>query len=225
MVTRFVFEEIEETIEFFVGGRPEEPPGEATEEGERKPGRRRRRRRRGRGRSGERAPEAPRETETWDVESRPARESVDDDIADQEIDDSDETDGPAVAEREAAPREGEEERAGRPRRRRRRRGRRGGEAREPSAPATGESRQEREPEDLDDDIVPAYAGRRSESFDDEEDDDDDLDLKAHHRGIPTWDDAIGMIVNTNMESRARNPAGSSGPRGRRGRGHGRSHNR
>ena len=40
-------------------------------------------------------------------------------------------------------------------------------------------------------------------------DEDDVDLKANHRGIPTWDEAIGMIVGANMEARARNPNGPS----------------
>jgi hypothetical protein len=40
-----------------------------------------------------------------------------------------------------------------------------------------------------------------------------------HRGIPTWQEAVGLIINVNMESRAKNPHQSSGHhRGGRGRG-------
>lgn len=48
---------------------------------------------------------------------------------------------------------------------------------------------------------------------------DSLD-KNSHRGIPAWEDAIGVIIAVNMESRAKNPKGSGQrPRGRgRGRG-------
>lgn len=61
--------------------------------------------------------------------------------------------------------------------------------------------------------------------DDEDDSDDDHDFKAQHRGIPSWDEAIGLIVAANMEARARNPSGpSGGQRGRRGQGRGRGRN-
>ena len=54
-----------------------------------------------------------------------------------------------------------------------------------------------------------------------DDSDDDGDVDHHsHRGIPSWDDAIGFIIDANMEGRARSPK-SGGPRGRRG-GRGRS---
>jgi hypothetical protein len=55
---------------------------------------------------------------------------------------------------------------------------------------------------------------------DGEGDDDDGDGnpgKLSHRAIPTWEQAIGLIVATNMESRAKNPgAGKPRGRGRRG---------
>jgi hypothetical protein len=41
--------------------------------------------------------------------------------------------------------------------------------------------------------------------------------KLSHRAIPTWEQAIGLMVATNMESRAKNPgAGKPRGRGRRG---------
>jgi hypothetical protein len=52
-----------------------------------------------------------------------------------------------------------------------------------------------------------------------EDDEDDDDLKPIHKGIPTWEEGIGLIVAANMESRAKNPnPGGNNPRGGRGRG-------
>ncbi len=45
------------------------------------------------------------------------------------------------------------------------------------------------------------------------------------RNIPTWQDAIGVMIAKNMESRARNPGGSRGPGGRGGRGGGRGRGR
>ncbi len=58
-----------------------------------------------------------------------------------------------------------------------------------------------------------------------DDDEGDLDAGAEggldknsHRAIPSWEDAIGMIVAGNMESRSKNPKAGA-PRGRgRGRG-------
>jgi hypothetical protein len=52
-----------------------------------------------------------------------------------------------------------------------------------------------------------------------EDDDDDLSTASvKHRKIPTWDEAVALVISNNMESRARNPG--NGNRGR-GRGRGR----
>jgi hypothetical protein len=59
-----------------------------------------------------------------------------------------------------------------------------------------------------------------EAVDDSDDDDahePGLD-KNSHRAIPSWQDAVGMIVAVNMEARAKSPRASQ-PRGRgRGRG-------
>ena len=60
----------------------------------------------------------------------------------------------------------------------------------------------------------------SEEADSEEaeGDDDDASFDRHnHRGIPSWEEAMGYIVDANMESRARSPK-PTGPRGRRRRG-------
>ncbi|QGJ71831.1 Hypothetical protein PBC10988_35430 [Planctomycetales bacterium 10988] len=38
---------------------------------------------------------------------------------------------------------------------------------------------------------------------------------SHHKGIPSWEEAINVIIDTNMESRQRDPRSGS-PRGRRG---------
>ncbi len=58
--------------------------------------------------------------------------------------------------------------------------------------------------------------------DDEEHDDEDggESPRIGFRNIPTWQDAIGMMIAKNMESRARNPGGPRGAGGRGGRGGG-----
>jgi hypothetical protein len=61
------------------------------------------------------------------------------------------------------------------------------------------------------------ADGESEGYD--EDDDDDVAPFKGHRGIPSWDDAIGFIIGSNMDARAKNPTPG---RGRGGRDRGRS---
>jgi len=56
--------------------------------------------------------------------------------------------------------------------------------------------------------------------DDEEGEGDDSP-RIGFRNIPTWHDAIGVMITKNMDSRAKNPGGSRGPGGRGGRGRGR----
>jgi hypothetical protein len=54
-------------------------------------------------------------------------------------------------------------------------------------------------------------------IDDEEGDDDRSDAeKAAHRAIPSWSEAVNVVIAVNMESRTRNPhpRGHSRPRGR-----------
>ena len=47
-------------------------------------------------------------------------------------------------------------------------------------------------------------------------DDDDVG-RPTHRGIPTWDEAVGIVITRNMEARAKNPGGQQRSRGGRGR--------
>ena len=42
--------------------------------------------------------------------------------------------------------------------------------------------------------------------------------RQRHRNIPTWSEAIGMIVDSNLEQRAKSPAKQQSSRGRGGRG-------
>ncbi|NIL99331.1 MAG: hypothetical protein GTO53_14620 [Planctomycetales bacterium] len=110
----------------------------------------------------------------------------------------------------------------RPRRRRRRRGRRGSrgpenaeadeaspglETAQPSA-----DQPEMEPEDEDEEDITRPAGRSPSSN------------SAKHRNIPTWDEAVGVVVTANLEARtkAAKSGGRSRARGRGGRGRGRS---
>ena len=101
---------------------------------------------------------------------------------------------------------------------RRRRRRRGGRDRAADSTAS---------EDLGDELPvgerdePASqeASHRGE-LDSLDDSDDDSDVDHHsHRGIPSWGDAIGFIIDANMEGRARSPksGGAAGRRGGRGR--------
>jgi hypothetical protein len=73
------------------------------------------------------------------------------------------------------------------------------------------------------DAEPDFSATDEDEHSDGHDEDDvheDGRDRPSHRAIPSWDEAIGVIVSANMEARAKNPL-SSGPRGR-GRGqHGR----
>jgi hypothetical protein len=53
----------------------------------------------------------------------------------------------------------------------------------------------------------------------EDGDDDDLIEPGEHKGIPTWHEAIGVVVGANLDARARSPQ-QRGGRGRGGRGRG-----
>ena len=71
--------------------------------------------------------------------------------------------------------------------------------------------------------MPASERLDADNFDDDEDDEDDGELAARplHRGIPSWQETIDVMIANNMEARARNPRGSDGGRrggGRSGRG-------
>jgi hypothetical protein len=69
-----------------------------------------------------------------------------------------------------------------------------------------------------------HAGaENSGDFEADEDEDGGESPRIGFRNIPTWHDAIGVMISKNMESRARNPGGSrghGGGRGGRGRGRG-----
>jgi hypothetical protein len=105
-----------------------------------------------------------------------------------------------------------EDETARPKRRRRRRSRRKPDAEENGA------------EPLDD----AAASDNTEYDADDDDDDDDVSYAGSkksgrgrpvHQNLPTWQEAVGMIVDANLESRAKSPSKPSSPRGRgRGRG-------
>ena len=212
--------------------------GTASEDRER-PGRRRRKRRRRGRRPDDSTAARPAETGEVELESPETSEEVPEEVeefpAPQESEEfafSEEVEGQPASQEEASEEKGSE----RPRRRRRRRRRRGpsreGETagsvegpREPAADAGEESVEQEdlaEPEDLveQDDLLeqdePSPVAE-DETAGDLSDLDDDVE-KASHHGIPTWDEAVGIVIAANLEARARNPAGS--PRGRGGRGRG-----
>jgi hypothetical protein len=197
------FEEIDE-FGNVVSGETEE-----LEEGEERRPRRRRRRRRGRGREAARGEVGE--------ERQPRRQEPDEFEEDRAA--------PREAEEEGAEEEeGEVEAIGeegeRPARRRRRR-RRGGRARDAEEPvasradANGESLQAEEDEE--EELEAAHAGGR------EDEDEGDESVRDSHKNIPTWSEAISVMVETNLQSRKTSPSRPSGARerGRGGRGRGR----
>jgi hypothetical protein len=111
------------------------------------------------------------------------------------------------------------------RRRRRRRGRRGRKERPSAAEKSseaddqqGDEEEEYEEEDEVEEVVRATSRSSRESSDD---DDDVGDVgRPKHTKIPTWDQAIGFIIEANMAGRSR-----SHHHGSRGRGRGRGHRR
>ena len=216
-------EEIEAGEEIALEGEPaaaEEPPA--------REGRSRRRRRR----RGRRGGEGVREEAGRPVHRRdePVRSRYEDDIepAGEEADLEEELEAEreavwepeeeeATREDRAARAEGEEERAGdeERRRRRRRRRRRGGErpaaggrADQGEARASWESASSEEAADAEEERAEAGG---------EEEDDQAVGVPAHKK-IPTWEDAVRILIDANMAARAHQP-----DRGRdRGYGRGRS---
>jgi hypothetical protein len=123
-------------------------------------------------------------------------------------------------EAEAGERESEEAEGGegRPRRRRRRgRGGRGSSDR----PARAESAEGARDEAFDEEESDESA--HGEAFDHDDEDEDEEGPRGSHKNIPTWSEAIGVMVETNMQSRKSSPQrpGPSRDRGRGGRGRGR----
>jgi ribonuclease E len=198
-----------------------EPTTESTDEpAEKRPRRRRRRRGRGRGRdseqrdssekaqpedSGDRVDEAVAE-----VGEESDRISVVEEVVEAEGVDIDQPRDEAAKSEER-----------RTKRRRPRRGKKKPRSAEPDQTAADESRDAESVSDSDDSHemetveVGALADDRIESG--EDDDDDGPSARLGFRGIPTWDEAIGMIVDKNLEARAKRPSSGSHPsRGRRG---------
>lgn len=168
--------------------------------------RRPRRRRRGRGgRSGE-------------VDKAKDEQQVSDD---GELDEVDEEDREESTDAETSKDE-------KPRRRRPRRRKRRGEGEErvrrEKAPLA-----EDEDEDADEVEDDAASVQQNGPFDLDDDDEDDEDedivdngaddsgssrQRANHRNLPTWSDAIGVIVDANLQQRSKSPSKPSSPRGR-----------
>jgi len=171
--------------------------------------RRRRRGRRGK-RSGREAKDSKAETSTGDEED--GTDSDLETIEDVLVEPSGEGD---ESNRDA------ESAAKRPKRKRRRRGGSKGAAKKAAdEDESGDTFDD--PTDDDDDDDDERSGAKS----DKEDDEDEEDSKGggdrgKHRAIPSWGEAIGVIIEANLASRAKNPsssAASSRGRGRRGRG-------
>jgi ribonuclease E len=208
--------------------RPAEPveDREATEGGSEEGRPRRRRRRGGRGRGASRSGPGSERPEAAPVDAGDDWQQTDDD--DRDLND-------VVGDDESSQGEGEvtADRGERPRRRRSRRGRgRSGagsteEGREPRGPAkptesrapTRNGRPARPPVESDDDdddegMMP-IAGEN-------DDDDDDSELgRSSHKSIPSWSEAIGVMVDVNMQGRKSSPQRPSSRGGSGGRGRGR----
>ena len=181
------------------------PPGEEQP-------RKRRRRRRGRGRGSR---------DTAETSAGSANASPQDVAANEEDvldflpagDDLHSPDSAAINELESGEDRGRDE-EGRPPRKRRRRRRRPDDADAAKTPAPPRAKVA-SPADIEDDFDDDEAGPASLDYGDDPDDEG-------HKGIPTWDDAVGSIVAANMEARNRsgyNPARNrdGGGRGRGGR--------
>jgi hypothetical protein len=216
-------------------GAPEATARENREDRDR-PGRRRRKRRRRGRRPDDSTVRATTETGEDELELPEAPEEAFEDaeglVSSQEAGDLSES--PAG--------EREEEGAERPRRRRRRRKRRTPAREEQAAESSQDPREQAadaedalaepdellEPDELveqDELVERGERGEQEEPGSETEDEsagdlsdlDDDVERASHH-GIPTWQESVGIVIAANMESRAKNPGGSSRNRGGRGRG-------
>jgi hypothetical protein len=205
------------------GARDEErPEGDDRGEGERP---RRRRRRRG-GRRSRRS----REERGARPDTEPEEVAEGSDLESETVSDVVEASLEAAAESEAGTEleeeggESAEPRERKGRRRRRRRGRRkpDGAPRTEDTVAGEPAGEGAAPQEDDDDEVEEDEGLLDTAdvpLGMEDDEHDDHLDKNSHRAIPSWDEAIGMIVAVNMEARAKSPRSSGPPRGRgRGRG-------
>jgi ribonuclease E len=162
-------------------------------------------------------------------------EDDEDDVEEEEDGAEAASDAAAATEPAVVEAEGDEPRRRRRRRRRRRKpGKNGADEAAAAEPAADTRRSGAPPEaaedeqDLAEELLDDADDRHEDEHDedlhaddhheDDEDDDDLLTLGVKHRKIPTWDEAVGVVISANMESRAKNPG--NGPRGR-GRGRGR----
>jgi hypothetical protein len=205
---------------------------------------RRRRRRRGRGRGREDAPSAEGQTSDVAGEESTSDQLASDQLASDEpaseelvVSESLEVDSDGATQEPVEESRSDEERSER-RGRRRRRGR-GRDRDQVRDEATSGEEIEIEDEDADfdgpeddeaEEVVGAEAATEAgdePDFDDVDGNDDDGDEEGGEsprigfRNIPTWQDAIGVMIAKNMESRSRNPGGPRGSGGRGGRGRGR----
>ncbi len=210
---RFDFEEPYDLLESSDSEKTEEATGEESESTEEKRPRRRRRRRR-RGRGGEQR----RETETT------SDERSDESISELGVVSAEE-ESADVDQRQPVGEESEREETGerRPRRRRSRRGRNRRETE--SAPrASGEKA------GSDEDLDHAEPHDVGDEFDlgEEGSAEGEQPARMGFRGIPTWDEAVGLLIDKNIEARSKRPAGgphhnshgNRGPRDNRGGGRG-----
>jgi hypothetical protein len=207
---RFDFEEpfdLLESAEPPAAG-PEAPP-ETTEPGEKHPRKRRRRRRRGR----ESVRGDSREQDLAEASAVPST-----DVAPPAVADSDQFSAAAEAEavdveppRDEAAVAAEERRS---KRRRPRRGKKKPHAAEPSRAAAGrmadsealsEPAQARDLETVEPRTLPQDGSEPGESDDSEA----ERPGRLGFRGIPTWEEAIGLIVDKNLEARTKRSGGGS----------------
>lgn len=160
------------------------------------------------------------------VDAEPAKTAEKPPEAGEESSPSEEPNEAAVADPSAE----EEESQERSKRRRRRRGsgRKKSAPRKADEPAKSESGSEVEAEGADADSPEESGGEPSKQQPDDsatksgttENVKEDKPSKPSgpgHRSIPSWQEAIGMIISANMESRAKRPSGSSSSRSRGGR--------
>ncbi len=186
----------------------------ADREDRERPGRRRRKRRRRGRRPDDATTVAATEMEDVELELPEALEDAEGSAPLQEAEDLSEA--PAV-ERE------EEEGSERPHRHRRRRKRRI-PAREEEPVESGEDLLEQVADAGEELVEREEPGEQEEPGPVAEDEssgevsdlDDEVERASHH-GIPTWEEAVGIVIAANMEARARNPGGSPRSRGGRGR--------
>jgi hypothetical protein len=68
--------------------------------------------------------------------------------------------------------------------------------------------------DDDDEPISRQSRIRSEEGRDEDADEDGHELDKSHRTVPSWEEAIGLIVSVNLEARAKSPGSRPANRGR-----------